>query len=533
VSPPDLIFVGSAIYTADASQPRAEAVAVEGNRFVAVGRRDDVLALRSSSTEIVELGKRALVPGFYDAHQHQVYAGLAEAQVDARAGSIEELIERLRRRASAVAPGTWVEANGYDETRFAERRNPTRDDLDRASTEHPILVTRTCGHVMVLNSTALAEAGVDRTTADPDGGHIDRAEEGAEPTGLLRERAMELARRVVQQPGPDALEQAILEAGAANLRLGITSLWEPSVEPPHIETYERLETENRLPLRVTMAQKKVLRSGEAVELAAPYRRPWLSLVGVKLFQDGAIAPRTAALSEPYPDEPSNRGILVWAQEDLDALVEEAHRGGFQVSIHAIGDAAISSALEAIERAVEGQPERRQRHRIEHCGLPLPHLHDRLRQAGIVAVVQPGFLHFHGDVYARNVAADRARWLYPTRTLQALCLGVAASSDGPVIPDRSPLFGMAVAMTRRTAGGAVLGPDEQIGFDEALVLYTRAAAFAASEEERKGSLCPGKLADLVVLPEDPGRMSGDELASLPVETTVVDGRIAWTSGANGA
>jgi predicted amidohydrolase YtcJ len=528
VSSPDLIFVGDAIYTADAARPRAEAVAVAGNRLAAVGRRDDVLALRTPRTEIVELGERALVPGFYDAHQHQVYAGLAGAQVDARTASIDELVERLRRRASAVPAGTWVEAGGYDETRFAERRNPTRDDLDRASTQHPILVTRTCGHVMALNSAALAAAGVDRTTSAPEGGHIDRVADGDEPTGLLRERAMELARRVVQQPGADALERAILDAAAVNLRLGITSLWEPSVEPPHIETYERLEAEGRMPLRVTMAQKKVLRSGEAIELAAPYRRPWLSLVGVKLFQDGAIAPRTAALSEPYPDEPDNRGLLIWPQEELDALVEEAHRGGFQVSIHAIGDAAISSALDAIQRAVGHDSDEGRRHRIEHCGLPLPHLHEQLRQARIVAVVQPAFLHFHGDVYARNVAEDRARWLYPTRTLQVLCRGVAGSSDGPVIPDRSPLFGMALARTRRTAGGTVLGTEEQLGFDEALGLYTHAAAFAAEEEEQKGSLAPGKLADLVVLAEDPGRMTGDQLASLDVETTIVDGRVAWTA-----
>jgi predicted amidohydrolase YtcJ len=387
-----------------------------------------------------------------------------------------------------------------------------------------------CHHVGAANSRALALAGITRDTPDPDGGRIDRAADGSEPTGVLRERAMELARRVVQQPGPAALELAILDSGATNLRLGITSVWEPSVEPPHIDAYERLETEKRLPLRVTMAQKKVLRSGEAVELAAPFRRPWLSLVGVKLFQDGAIAPRTAALTEPYAGEPNNRGILVWAQEELNALVEEAHRGAFQVSIHAIGDAAISSALESIQRAVTREPNGDRRHRIEHCGLPLPHLHEELRQAQIVAVVQPGFLHFHGDVYAANVAADRARWLYPVRTLREVCRCVAGSSDAPVIPDRSPLFGIAASMTRRTAGGTVLTADEQLGFQEALALYTYAAAFAAAEEKQKGSLAAGKLADLVVLPADPGRMAGDELASLPVEMTFVDGRLVWSSGA---
>ena len=528
MSAPDLIFVGTAIHTADRSQPRAEALAVAGERIVAAGRRSDVLALRGPKTEILELGERALLPGFYDAHQHQLYAGLAESQVDARTGSIAELVERIRRRAADRPPGTWLEATGYDETKFAERRHPTRQDLDRASEQHPILVTRTCGHVMALNSLALVEAGVDSATPDPDGGRIDRARAGGEPTGVIRERAMELVRRVVRLPDADALERAILDAAAANLGLGITSVWEPSVEPPHVAAYERLEADGRLPLRVTMAQKKVLRSGEAVELAAPFRRPWLSLVGVKLFQDGALAPRTAALSEPYAGDTENRGLLYWTQEELDALVEEAHTSGFQVSIHAIGDAAIASALEAIQRARTLVPAGPGRHRIEHCGLPLPALHERLHDAQVIAVVQPGFLYFHGDVYAANVAQTRARWLYPIRTLRETCRCVAGSSDAPVIPNRSPLFGMAEAMTRRTSSGAVLAAEEHIPFDDALALYTSAAAFAASEENGKGSLTEGKLADLVVLPADPAEMPGDDLASLPVEATFVDGRIAWSA-----
>jgi predicted amidohydrolase YtcJ len=525
---PDLIFVGKNIHTADDGRPRAEAVAVAGERLLAVGLRHDVLALRGPRTEVVDLRERALLPGFYDAHQHQLYAGLAAAQVDARVASIEELVERIRARAAERPDGTWIEAAGYDETKFAERRHPTRDDLDDASAKHPVLVTRTCGHVMALNSRALAEADVGRATPDPDGGRIDRAPGTGEPTGVVRERAMELVRRVVEQPDSAALTSAILDAAAANLRLGITSVWEPSVEPAHIAAYERLDGQGRLPLRVTMAQKKVLRSGEAVALAPPFRRSWLSLVAVKLFQDGALAPRTAALSEPYAGEEENRGLLYWSQEQLDSLVEEAHRGGFQVSIHAIGDAAISSALTAIRRAVAATPGSTTRHRIEHCGLPLPALHDSLRQSQVVAVVQPGFLHFHGDIYAANVDGGRARWLYPIRTLLALCHGVAGSSDGPVIPDRSPLFGMAVAMTRRTSGGDVLGAEEQLGFAEALRLYTTGPAFAAAEEAHKGSLAPGKLADLVVLAADPAGLPADELASLPVEMTFVDGRVAWSA-----
>jgi predicted amidohydrolase YtcJ len=197
-------------------------------------------------------------------------------------------------------------------------------------------------------------------------------------------------------------------------------------------------------------------------------------------------------------------------------------------VHAIGDAAIASALESIERAPTELPRPASRHRIEHCGLPLPSLHDRLREAGAIPVVQPGFISFHGDVYAANVGAERARWLYPIRTLLALCRGVAGSSDAPVIPVYGPLSGMAAAMTRRTASGAVLGADERVAFDDALRLYTTGAAFAAGEEHEKGSLSPGKLADLVVLADDPARVAGDELASLPVELTFVGGRVAWAA-----
>jgi predicted amidohydrolase YtcJ len=523
---PDLVFVGGHIYTLDPERPRADAVAVSGERIVAVGRRDEVVASRGPRTEMVELGARALLPGFYDAHQHQLYAGLALANVDARASSVEELIARIRHRARDRPPGSWIEAAGYDETRFAERRHPTREDLDRSSTRHPVVVVRTCGHVMALNSVALAAAGVDRATPNPDGGRIDRDEAG-EPTGVVRERAMELVRRTMAQPAAAALVDAILRAAASNLRLGITSVWEPSAEPPHIAAYDSLEAQGRLPLRVTMAQKKVLRSGERVELVGPYRRPWLSLVAVKLFQDGALAPRTAALGEGYAGESDNTGLLYWAQEELDELVAEAHGAGFQASVHAIGDAAISSALESIRRASERQPRRDPRHRLEHCGLPLPYLHDQLREVAPIAVVQPGFIQFHGDVYARNVGPERSRWLYPIRTLLALCRGVAGSSDAPVIPDHSPLSGIAAAMSRRTSGGAVVGPEERLGFDDALRLYTTGPAFAAAEEADKGTLSPGKLADLVVLADDPARVAADELPSLPVEATYAGGRVAWS------
>jgi predicted amidohydrolase YtcJ len=520
----DLLLTGGMVHTLDPRQPRVEGVAIAGDRIMAVGSSAEMLAYKGPGTRVVNLAGRALVPGFYDAHQHQVYLGLSFRQVDGRASSIQELVARTRERAERQPSGTWIEGSGYDDNKMIERRHPTRWDLDQAAPEHPAFITRTCGHVMVLNSLALAAAGIGRDTPNPPGGSIDRDPQTGELTGVLRESAMELLRRVVPPPSTAELKSAILEAAEANLRLGITSLWEPSVEPNHVQAYRDLEAEGHLPLRVTMAHKKVLRSGEVVALPKPFKGPWLSLVAVKLFQDGGIGPRTAALSEPYVGEPDNRGLLRWPQAELNALVDEVHRAGLRASIHAIGDAAIASTLTALEVALAATPRRDHRHRIEHCGLPLPPLQPRLARLGVILALQPPFLYYDGSVYMRNLGPRRARWLYPMQTLLGLGLTVAGSSDGPVVRDRSPLLGMRTAMIRVSIEGDTVAVEERLTLAQALSLYTLGAAIAGGEESEKGSISPGKLADVVVLGADPAAVHPDELADIPVEMVVVGGQV---------
>ncbi|HBY96221.1 MAG TPA: amidohydrolase [Chloroflexi bacterium] len=523
----DLIFTRGIVHTLDPRRPRAEAVAVAGDRILDTGSSTEMLAYRGPQTRVVELGGRALLPGFYDAHQHQLYMGLGYRQVNARVPSIREILNQVRARAERQPPGSWIEGAGYDDNKLAERRHLTRHDLDAVAPDHPTFITRTCGHVMALNSAALAAAGIGRETPDPPGGSIDRDLDSGEPTGVVRESAMEWVRRVVPLPSLDQLKLAILEAADVNLRLGITSVWEPSVEPDHVRAYRDLEADGRLPLRVTMAHKKVLRSGEVVPLPQPFSGPWLKLVAVKLFQDGGIGPRTAALTAPYEGEPDNRGLLRWSQAELDAIVHEIHHAGLRVSIHAIGDAAIASALDAIEAALAAQPRADHRHRLEHCGLPLPALQPRLVELGVIPVLQPPFLYFDGGTYVRNLGAKRSRWLYPARTLLHLGLTVAGSSDAPVVRNHSPLLGIRTAMTRVSFDGVSVAPEERVTLDEALQLYTRGAAVAGGEETEKGTITAGKLADLVVLGADPAALPIEELADIPVEMVVVGGEIRIT------
>jgi predicted amidohydrolase YtcJ len=472
-------------------------------------------------TELVELEGRTLVPGFYDAHQHQIYAGLARTNVDARVGSIAELINRIRRAAAVTPPARWIEGGGWDEAQLAEGRAPSVHDLNLASREHPVYLTRTCGHVMAVNTAALAGAQIDRATPDPPGGRVERDAAG-NPTGVLYKRAMELVRRVVPPPNAKQIEHAILMEVESNLDLGITSIWEPSVEPSHVEVYQKLSRQGQSRIRVTLAQERVLRTGEMPPLPRPFRSQRLSLVGIKLFQDGALGARSAALSIAYRDEPENRGILVWEQSELDQHVAEAHDAGLQVSIHAIGDVAIESALTAIERANRRHPRINHRHRIEHCALPTGNLPSRIAEAGVVAVAQPFFLWFHGERYVRNISESLVGDIYPLARLLAAGVPMALSSDAPIVPDRNPLFGIQCASRRFVEGGRALVPNEAIDVETALTLFTVGAAYAAHEDHIKGSLSPGKLADLVVLKTDLTSVGLDEISQVGIDAVYVGG-----------
>ncbi len=521
---PDLILTNGVVRTFNPAQPLAAAVAVRDGRIIEVGTAGQISA--GQGTEVIDLRGRTLLPGFIDAHQHQLYLGLSLGQVDATpqaVSSIEDIVDRVHQRARVVTAGMWIEGRGFHDARLAERRNPTRADLDRATRDHPVFITRMCGHVMALNSRALELAGIGHDTPDPPGGTIERDLVTGEPTGVLRETAMSLLRRVVPPPDDPTLRQAILEGAQRNLRQGVTSVWEPSIEPDHLHVYREMDIRGDLPLRVTMAHKKVLRSGEEVPLPERFTGERLSLVAVKLFQDGGFGAATAALNEPYSNAPETSGQLVWDQEQLNERARAIHRGGLRISVHAIGDAAIASALDAIASALDGAPPGDYRHRIEHCGLPLPPLPERLVQLGIVPVLQPHFLWFDGDVYVERVGQERARWLYPIKTLLDHGLQVAGSSDGPVVPDTNPLLGVYAAVTRQSQAGRLVAPEEAVTVEQALSLFTIRAAYACGEEYLKGSIEPGKVADFVVLQADPLAVPVEDLPQIPVDMVFVGGQ----------
>jgi len=533
--PADLLFTNGPVLTMDDGRPVAEAVAVLGDAVVAVGNHDDVTREIGPGTRVVDLGGRALIPGINDNHTHPIAFGQSLRTIDARPATVSTLAglqDAFRAAAGQPANGSgdWLLGRGYDDTRLDVRRHPTRHDLDAATGARPALLTRTCGHLAVANSAALALAGVSASTDDPAGGQIDRDEEG-EPTGLLRETAIRLVQNLIPKPTRAQMKADLLAAGARFRGFGITSVGEAAIRTSdELAAYQELALAGELPVRVftMMLIDDTLDALERLGIRTGFGDAWLRIGPAKLFQDGSGGGRTAAMFDPYPGEPTNRGIAIYEQAQLDETFSRAHRAGFQLSAHAIGDRAIAMILDAYEAALTVFPvadPRALRWRIEHCGLCTPAILDRMARLGIVAVPQPNFVYELGDSYLRNFTPGQLALSYPNRSWFDRGIVAVGSSDVPVV-GCDPFMGLRSAVTRLTRDGARMGPEQGVSVEEALRMFTRHGAFATFEEGRKGTIAPGKLADLAVLSADPRALEPERLHELRCELTLLGGEVVF-------
>ncbi|MFQ5380201.1 MAG: amidohydrolase [Dehalococcoidia bacterium] len=530
-SDPDIIFTGGPVHTVDAGNTIAEAVAVADGRVLAVGGTSEIRALKGSGTRVVELEGRALLPGFIDGHAHFPFTGAAAGAVDCKAPgmqSISALQEAVRERAAKQPPGTWIRGRGYDQTRLAEGRQPNRFDWDPVAPDHPVIFTRTCGHICSVNSKALELAGLSDQEPDPDGGRYERAD--GRITGVCFERAQMPIQRV-SALSREELREALLTANDLYLAAGGTSVHDAGglVGPP-FQPCQDLVDEGRIKVRLygftTVNSHEhplvpMLNSG----LHTGFGDARLRLGAFKVMTDGSSSGPTAATREPYTSNSDDFGILYWSQDDLDDLLGRAHRQGFQCTVHAVGDKAIEQTLNALARAQSEFPREGLRHRIDHCGICPPDLRQRVKEQGIVPSMQPAFFWEFGDGYIANYGQHRADTMFPARSLIEAGVVVAGGSDSPVT-DFAPLFGIEQAMTRATSGGQVCGPDEKVDLTTAIRMHTINGAYASFEEDIKGSIEPGKLADLVVLGEDISRVTAAEVRQIPVAMTLVGGEVAY-------
>ena len=539
VGPPagsDLILRNGRVLTMDPARPEATAVAIRQGRVVAIGTDEAVRQSLPRSTETVDLAGRMAVPGLNDAHAHPMGVGLAALDIDLTTTNghnqtVASLVDLVTEAVTSRPPGEWLVGRGYDQARLIEQRHPTRWDLDPVSSNHPTLLIRACHHIGVANSAALQRAGITRNTADPPGGIIDRDEHG-EPTGVVREAALGLVRDAIGEPTEDQLVAALTAAGRFFVANGVTSVAEAGIgRREELAGYQRLHGANQLPVRtyLMMMLDQMLEPLEDLGITTGFGDDRLRIGPVKLFADGSIGGRSARMRRPYLGTDETLGLWMQPPEELTAKVARAHRAGFQVAIHAIGDAAIELVIDAYEGAIKAAPRPGTRHRIEHCSIVDEGLLDRIAALNIVPIPGTTFLHSFLDAYLDNLGEERVRYAYGMASYARRGIIAAASSDAPVVPI-NPLFGLQTMVTRQDAQGRSIWPEEAVPLDEALRAYTVNGAYASFEEREKGTLAPGMIGDVTVFDSDLSLLDATSLGDAKVDLTIVSGAVVYERGA---
>jgi len=526
---PELILFHGNMITVDAAQPRAEAVAIADGRFIAVGTDDDIRALATAGTRKIDLEGKTVLPGFIDAHSHPAASGrqhLREVDCDLR--TIDAIQKAIRERAAKTPPGKWVLGFKYDDTKTAEGRKLTRQDLDAAAPDHPVFIGHRGGHTAYVNSKALRAAGVKEDEPDPAGGKFDRDPATGKLTGGLRERATEPFAKVIPATfTPDDYREGVKLISRMMARTGVTSVHDAYGSPEDLHAYQTAREAGELSVRIYcligyMHIDRMIAAGVRSGLGDE----WVRVGAMKMTHDGSISERTARLSQPYVGRPDDFGIIVMKEDEMYGYARRAHENGWQIGIHSNGDVAIDATLRLYERLQREHPRRDPRFRIEHCTLINDGLVRRIHAIGAIPTPFSTYVYYHGEKM-REYGAERLNSMFALRSFIDAGIRPTQASDYPPGPFE-PMMALQSMVTRTDMKGNVWGPRQRITIGEAIRVGTLHGAYASFEEKLKGSIEPGKLADLVVLGRDPTRVDPMSIVEIPVERTMAGGRWVWES-----
>jgi predicted amidohydrolase YtcJ len=538
----DVIFIHGNIYTgaADASSmgagKRAEGIAVRGDRVLKVGTRDDVMKSKGPDTTVVDLGGHFVMPGFNDAHMHLASAGFEKMNVNlVGVKTLDEFRERIRARAEKAAPGEWIVGEGWDETLWPVKVVPTRWDLDEVTSGHPAYMDRVDGHIAVANTRALQLASVTVASRDPEGGKIDRDENGT-PSGILRETARDAVRAVIPKPNHDQRRKAIETALAEISSYGLTSVQDNS-SWDDFQIYQELEREGKLNVRISewLPFDDPVETLNSKRNSQPASDNMLHTGMLKGFMDGSLGSKTAALLEPYSDDPKNSGLPQYEPAKLNAMTRERVLGGYQIGFHAIGDRGVQMALDAFDEAEKATKEKGVkaanggedfRLRIEHAQVTTPQQIVRFKQLNVIASMQPSHLTTDLNWAESRLGPSRAAHSYAWAEFLKRGVVLAFGTDYPVEPV-TPFRGLYAAVSRQSEDGKKsYYPEQKLTIEQAIAAYTAGSAYAEFAEKEKGKLEPGMLADFVVLDQDITSVPFPKILTTKVLRTVVGGRSVY-------
>jgi predicted amidohydrolase YtcJ len=529
---PELIIVNAVIHTMDKNNPTAEAVAVYGNRIMAVGNSKDIRKLADSNTRVVDAKKQLVLPGFNDSHTHFMSGGFQLSSVDLRsANSPKEFAERIRVFAEKLPKGRWITGGDWDHERWPEARLPTKELIDDFTADTPVFVNRLDGHMALANSLALKLAGVTRQTLDPPGGVIVRDPKTGEPTGILKDAAQSFVWKI--KP-PSTFEEKLAAARAATnhaASLGVTSIQDVSAGTD-VGVYQTLLDRGELKTRIYAiaplpAWERFARTG----VRAHFGSEMLRVGGLKGFADGSLGSTTALFYEPYRDDPSTRGIAgdeMYPEGAMLDRVREADKAGLQTMIHAIGDRANDLILTIFEEVERENGDRDRRFRIEHAQHLRPQDIPRFARDKVIVSMQPYHAIDDGRWAEKRIGKERAKTTYAFRSLLDSGATLAFGTDWTVAP-LNPLLTVYAAVTRRTLDGKNSKgwvPEQKISVEEAVRAYTVGSAYAEFQDTVKGTISVGKLADMVILSRDIFKIDPKDIENVKVTLTLVDGRVVY-------
>jgi predicted amidohydrolase YtcJ len=536
----DSLFLNGNIYTVNDANPHAEAIAIKGDRILFVGPNDEAKKYSGAATRRIDLKGKTVLPGLTDSHYHIFEVGehLTHLNLES-AKSRESFLARVKEAAAKISPGQWVTGRGWIETFWTPPVFPTREELDKAAPNNPVYLVRADGHGAVANSAALKIAGVETRTPNPFGGEILRDKKTGEATGMLLDNAMELVARKVPPPTAEENEKSLLLGARHALSVGWCEIQNAGSYLPEVEVIKKLYAEGKLKLRIYnaaygpgAAANRLLQEGATIG-AYDHR---FTMRTIKVVFDGSLGSRSAALLQPYSDAPETSGFLTEKVEDLRPMLNEALRRGIQVETHAIGDRANHTILDLYEEAFKAVPPNERkvkepRWRVEHAQILAPNDLPRFAKLGVIASMQPS--HAISDFFfaARRLGAKRLTGAYAWQSLLKSGAIIAAGSDAPV-ERGEPMIEFYAAVARKSQEGFSAPdwhPEEAVTREQALKMLTRWPAYAAFQEEEKGSIAAGKLADLTILSDDIMKIPEPDILRTRCLMTVIGGEIAFDSG----
>ena len=530
MSEPCIAIVGGSIIDGTSKPPLKNGIIVTtGSKINAVGPKKEVSI--PEGAEVIDAKGRTVMPGFIDCHTHFILMGVRTlTTLDlSKTKSLSEVLALMKERIPELPEGAWLEGHGWDESNWPERRYPSKWDLDSVSDEVPIVLTPYYGHLIVVNSAALEVANISKDTESPEGGEVVKDPETGDPTGVLRDEAMGLVFDVRPPTTMEISLQGLKEACSIALRWGCTSIHELSADAAEYSTYERARKDGSLKVRAYVMpnarhNEEILDALGTLGLSTGFGDEYLRIGAAKIFIDGSMGARTAVLTEPYNDDQSTCGLFTISPETLKSRVSKAHNYGMQIAIHAIGDGGIQASLDAYEAILKKNYREDHRHRIEHCEILTEEQIQRIKRLGVIPSMQPNFVGewgWPGGMYDQRLGSERIKMNNPYRRLLDQEVRIAFGSDCGFCPPwpMNPIFGLWAAIRHPIKGSGIT-------LEEAVRAYTLDAAYSSFEENIKGSLEPGKLADLIILSRDISTIDTDEIKDVTVDLTMVGGKIEY-------